>query len=130
MHTTTFFMHAIVLIHCRENLLPIAMAAANAWGLLLSTVMMGYGLVEVPRGLWFDADIDWCLRYTEFTAPGVKEAMVDAEADLYEVARVIMMIDGLSALISLTSCQMVRRKYPLHLKKLILMTHSDHTSTN
>ncbi|KAJ3037907.1 LMBR1 domain-containing protein 2 [Rhizophlyctis rosea] len=65
------------------------MAAANAWGLLLSTFMLGYGLVEVPRGLWYDANVDWCLRYLEFRAPKVKEAMVDAEADLYEAAREI-----------------------------------------
>ncbi|KAJ3035270.1 LMBR1 domain-containing protein 2, partial [Rhizophlyctis rosea] len=65
------------------------MAAANAWGLLLSTVMLGYGLVEVPRGLWYDANVARCLRYLEFRAPKVKEAMVDAEADLYEAAREI-----------------------------------------
>ena len=66
------------------------MAAANAWGLLLSTVMLGYGLVEVPRGLWYDANVERCLRYLEFRAPKVKEDMVDAEADLYEAARVCM----------------------------------------
>lgn len=27
-------------------------AASNAWGLLVSTVLMGYGLVAVPRHLW------------------------------------------------------------------------------
>jgi len=27
-------------------------AASNAWGLLMSTVLMGYGLVAVPRHFW------------------------------------------------------------------------------
>ncbi|TPX57579.1 hypothetical protein PhCBS80983_g03752 [Powellomyces hirtus] len=65
------------------------MAAANAWGLLLITIMMGYGLVEIPRTLWYDANTTWCLRYMEFIVPSVKENMVDAEADIYDIARQI-----------------------------------------
>ncbi|KAI8812480.1 LMBR1-like membrane protein-domain-containing protein [Cladochytrium replicatum] len=72
-----------------SDLLAFAMAGANAWGLLLVTVMLGYGLVEVPRGLWFHASAHWSLRYLEFHAPRRKEAMVDAEAEMYEVAREI-----------------------------------------
>ncbi|KAJ1561091.1 LMBR1 domain-containing protein 2, partial [Nowakowskiella sp. JEL0078] len=71
------------------DLLAFAMAGANAWGLLLITVMLGYGLVEVPRGLWFMASSKWNLRYLEFQAPKRKEVMVDAEAELFEVAREI-----------------------------------------
>ncbi|KAJ3126929.1 LMBR1 domain-containing protein 2 [Nowakowskiella sp. JEL0407] len=71
------------------DLLAFAMAGANAWGLLLVTIMLGYGLIEVPRGLWYNASVQWYLRYLEFQAPRTKEAMVDAEAELYEVAREI-----------------------------------------
>ncbi|KAI9104440.1 LMBR1-like membrane protein-domain-containing protein [Phlyctochytrium arcticum] len=76
----------------KDSLLLMGIAAANAWGLLLSTVMMGYGLVEIPRTLWFDANMAWCLRYAEFSAPGVKENMVDAEADLFEAVREIAVV--------------------------------------
>ncbi|KAI8809742.1 LMBR1-like membrane protein-domain-containing protein [Cladochytrium replicatum] len=72
-----------------SDLLAFAMAGANAWGLLLVTVMLGYGLVEVPRGPWFHASAHWSLRYLEFHVPRRKEAMVDAEAEMYEVAREI-----------------------------------------
>ncbi|KAJ3093164.1 LMBR1 domain-containing protein 2 [Quaeritorhiza haematococci] len=65
------------------------MAGANAWGLLLSTALLGYGLVEVPRGLWYTANTNWNLRYSEFQAPKLKEAVVDAESEIYEVAREI-----------------------------------------
>ncbi|KAJ3298081.1 LMBR1 domain-containing protein 2 [Borealophlyctis nickersoniae] len=85
-----FLIYALAWVKiAKEDLLAIAMAAANAWGLLLITVMLGYGLVEIPRGLWYTANAQWCFRYLEFQAPQVKEAVVDAEADLYEVAREI-----------------------------------------
>jgi hypothetical protein len=64
------------------------MAAANAWGLLLSTVMLGYGVVEIPRGLWYASSTRWSLKYLELQAPKAKETMVDSEAELYEIARV------------------------------------------
>jgi hypothetical protein len=33
------------------------MAMANSWGLFLVIVFMGYGLVAVPRKLWYASDI-------------------------------------------------------------------------
>ncbi|KAJ3010590.1 hypothetical protein HKX48_007319 [Thoreauomyces humboldtii] len=79
----------VVLQIDQDTLLTMGMAAANAWGLLLITIMMGYGLVEVPRTLWYDADTARCLRYMEFIVPGSKESMVDAEAEIYDIARQI-----------------------------------------
>ncbi|KAI8588706.1 LMBR1-like membrane protein-domain-containing protein [Geranomyces variabilis] len=73
----------------KDTLLTMGMAAGNAWGLLLVTIMMGYGLVEVPRTLWYDANTAWSLSYMEFVIPGAKEAMVDAEAEIYDIARQI-----------------------------------------
>ena len=64
------------------------MAAANAWGLLLCTGLLGYGLVEVPRTIWKCSDTVNSLNTLEKKASKVKEEMVDAEAELYEVARV------------------------------------------
>ncbi|KAJ3156197.1 hypothetical protein HDU86_003960 [Geranomyces michiganensis] len=74
----------------KDTLLTMGMAAGNAWGLLLVTIMMGYGLVEVPRTLWYDANTAWSLSYMEFVIPGAKEAMVDAEADIYDLARQVI----------------------------------------
>lgn len=62
-------------------------AAANSWGLLLCMFMMGYGLAEVPRTLWQTSSSTWHLRYLESQVPKFKEATVDSEAELYEVAR-------------------------------------------
>jgi hypothetical protein len=67
--------------------LAFAMAGANAWGLLLCTLMLGYGLVEVPRTLWKSANVAWSLKRMQFESPKVKEAVVDAESEVYEVAK-------------------------------------------
>ena len=63
------------------------MAGANAWGLLLATVMLGYGLIDIPKRLWNNADPEKSLKFLESEAPRVKECMVDSEAEVYEVAK-------------------------------------------
>lgn len=73
-----------------EDLLTLVIPLSNAYGLALLTLLMGYGLVEVPRGLWFNSDINWVLRFIESTLPALKEATVDSEAEVYEVARVTL----------------------------------------
>jgi hypothetical protein len=65
------------------------MAAANAWGLLLLTLMLGYGLVEFPRSLWYSASTRWSLTDCEMSAPRLREAMIDADTEVYDVTRVI-----------------------------------------
>ncbi|KAI8827452.1 hypothetical protein BC829DRAFT_424310, partial [Chytridium lagenaria] len=86
-HSWPRFINAI-----KENLfwgelMPFLMAAANAWGLLVCTFMLGYGFVDIPRKLWYHANARWKLRFLELQAPKTKEAMVDAEAELYDVAK-------------------------------------------
>lgn len=67
-------------------LLDLAIPAMNSYGLILLVLLMSYGLVELPRGLWFESSVDWKLRYLEFKAPALKESCVDTEAEMYEVA--------------------------------------------
>jgi hypothetical protein len=61
---------------------------SNAYGLLLLTLLMSFGLVEIPRGLWFNSSAAWKLRRLENDIPHLKESCVDAEAEVYEVARI------------------------------------------
>ncbi|MES1911995.1 MAG: hypothetical protein MHM6MM_004344 [Cercozoa sp. M6MM] len=35
-----------------DNMVPYLMSLANTWGLLMMVLLLGYGLIEVPRGLW------------------------------------------------------------------------------
>ncbi|KAJ3154904.1 LMBR1 domain-containing protein 2 [Irineochytrium annulatum] len=70
-----------------EDLMDFLMAGANAWGLLLSTAMLGYGFVEIPRRLWWTSDPRWELKFLECKAPRTKEQVVDSEAELYDIAK-------------------------------------------
>lgn len=56
------------------------MAGSNAYGLLLCTVMLGYGLVEYPRSLWYYGGVKTRLTYLEFYAARWKDEAFDAES--------------------------------------------------
>ncbi|KAJ3065069.1 LMBR1 domain-containing protein 2 [Podochytrium sp. JEL0797] len=73
----------------REGLTAILMAAANAWGLLLCTCMLGYGLVEIPRSVWSSALPSKRLHHLESLVPKTREKMIDSEAEMYQIAREI-----------------------------------------
>ena len=49
--------------------------------------MLGYGIVEVPRSIFNTATPRRHLRLLETKVPKLKEATVDSEAELYDVAR-------------------------------------------
>ena len=59
------------------NVLPLLMAIGNTYGLLLICLLLGYGLVDVPRQMYRQSKPFEVLRRSYVTAP-----MVDA--DLYE----------------------------------------------
>mmetsp|Transcript_6418 Transcript_6418/g.20787 ORF Transcript_6418/g.20787 Transcript_6418/m.20787 type:complete len:590 (-) Transcript_6418:341-2110(-) len=60
-------------------------AAANGYGMLLIMVMLGYGLVEVPREAWSKTDPKRLLRWHYCSAPFAESRLLDAQADLQEV---------------------------------------------
>lgn len=64
------------------------MAMANSWGLLLAILFMGYGLVSVPRQLWYVGDTTRQLNTLYMRAPKLKDDFVDAETQVIEVAKV------------------------------------------
>lgn len=49
---TAQFVCVLTLRSCRDGIKQIVIAASNTWGLLMLVVMLGYGLVDVPRWLW------------------------------------------------------------------------------
>jgi len=59
-------------------------AASNAWGLLLSTVLMGYGLVAVPRHLWCLANPSEQLTTLYCAAVAMDEARLSTQDELDE----------------------------------------------
>lgn len=68
------------------------MTLANLFGLSLVVILLSYGLVDVPRTLWHAGDSRRALRYHEFLAPKVKDALNDADAHYDDVHREILAI--------------------------------------
>lgn len=60
-------------------------AASNAWGLLLSTVLMGYGLVAVPRHLWHLANPGEQLVTLYCVAVSMDEARLSTQFELQDI---------------------------------------------
>ena len=60
----------------------IIIGVANAYGLLLIILMLGYGIIAVPRDLWFYSKPEGGLERLYFLAPSVYEAAQDADYDL------------------------------------------------
>jgi hypothetical protein len=87
------------------QLLELAIPLSNAYGLVLLTLFMSYGLVDIPKGLWFNSSPAKKLRHIENDMPLLKESCVDAEAELYAVAGVFVVL---------------RSFLPPHLKRLSL----------
>jgi LMBR1-like membrane protein len=72
----------------RDKLQGYVMAMANSWGLLLAIIFMGYGLVAIPRKLWYTANVRKQLKHLYIRAPKVKEECMDSELEYTDVAKV------------------------------------------
>ena len=68
------------------------MAASNGYGLLLCTLMLGYGFVDFPRSIWYFASNQSRLRKIELEITKIKEEAIDAESDIFEVTRDLAVI--------------------------------------
>ncbi|XP_066584136.1 LMBR1 domain-containing protein 2 homolog [Prorops nasuta] len=62
-----------------QKLKTIASSASNTWGLFLLVLLLGYALVEVPRGLWNASKPGYTLNYSYFKA--AKLSMDKSEAE-------------------------------------------------
>lgn len=73
-----------------SNLTAVGMAAANAWGLLLVIFMMGFGLVEIPKGLWYKSDPKWRFYHTAFQIPEFRDKYIESKEKFLECATEIV----------------------------------------
>ncbi|KAI7900314.1 LMBR1-like membrane protein-domain-containing protein [Cokeromyces recurvatus] len=71
----------------REGIQSYVMAAANSWGLFLVIILMGYGLVSVPRTLWYSANYNRHLNKIYAKAARLKEECMDSELEFNELAK-------------------------------------------
>jgi len=74
----------------RQKLKAIASSASNTWGLFLLVLLLGYALVEVPRGLWNASKPGYTLNYSYFKIAKLSLDKCEAEEtvdDILEVRR-------------------------------------------
>lgn len=71
--------------HRQTGLGAWCIAASNAWGLLVSTVLMGYGLVAVPRHLWRLASPGEQLKALYCVVVRMDEARLSTQFELQDV---------------------------------------------
>lgn len=69
----------------RNELQTIGIAAANTWGLFLLVLLLGYGLVEIPRSHWSGAKKGYLLMKTYFKAAKLMTEKADAEENLEDI---------------------------------------------
>nr|XP_040052232.1 G-protein coupled receptor-associated protein LMBRD2B-like [Gasterosteus aculeatus aculeatus] len=67
------------------ELQTIGITAANTWGLFLLVLLLGYGLVEIPRSYWLASSHGYLLAKTYFKAAKVATEKVAAEENLADV---------------------------------------------
>ncbi|XP_030647316.1 G-protein coupled receptor-associated protein LMBRD2a [Chanos chanos] len=63
----------------------IGITAANTWGLFLLVLLLGYGLVEIPRSCWNASCHGYLLAKTYFKAAKLMTEKADAEEHLEDV---------------------------------------------
>ncbi|XP_066510599.1 G-protein coupled receptor-associated protein LMBRD2B-like [Hoplias malabaricus] len=68
-----------------QDLRTIGITAANTWGLFLLVLLLGYGLVEIPRSYWLASCHGHLLAKTYFKAAKLMTEKTDAEENLEDV---------------------------------------------
>lgn len=63
----------------------IGQCLSASFGLLIMICLLGYGIVDIPRYLWQQADMKRSLTYIEFQAVKMDDAVNDSESALKEV---------------------------------------------
>ena len=70
---------------CSSQLKVLAITASNTWGLFLLVLLLGFGLVEVPRTLWNNSKRGQLLQYTYFKIAKLSTEKSEAEENLEDV---------------------------------------------
>ncbi|XP_049512827.1 G-protein coupled receptor-associated protein LMBRD2B isoform X3 [Dermacentor silvarum] len=79
----------------------VCVSASNTWGLFLLVLLLGHGLVEVPRGLWQRAQPGHTLCHTYFRAAKLSLERAEAQERLDDLLQVIRALQHENR----TSCQ-------------------------
>lgn len=72
----------------RDKIKIIGVTASNTWGLFLLVLLLGYGLVEVPRTVWNSSKRGYMLARTQFKIAKLSTEKSEAEEALEDVLEV------------------------------------------
>ena len=73
----------------------IGVTASNTWGLFLLVLLLGYGLVEVPRHVWNRSKYPYMLSRTYFKIAKQSTEKTEAEENLEDVLEVGLLYFGI-----------------------------------
>lgn len=93
MHRVCVSLFYVATILCRSDLQTIGITAANTWGLFLLVLLLGYGLVEIPRSYWLSSSHSYLLAKIYFKVAKMAAEKSEAEenlADIMEVTRCVI----------------------------------------
>ena len=69
----------------RPKLYTLIVTASNTWGLFLLILLLGHGLVDIPRGFWRASSLSFRLAYTQFKLAKVSSEKAEADEELEDV---------------------------------------------
>lgn len=72
-----------------DALLGFAVCLANTWGMFLLVLMLGYGLVEVPRSLWYKGNLLLRLKYAHYRTAQVYHQSEAAKDELFQTLKLL-----------------------------------------
>ncbi|MEQ2286979.1 LMBR1 domain-containing protein 2-B, partial [Ameca splendens] len=75
------------------ELQTIGIAAANTWGLFLLVLLLGYGLVEIPRSYWLSSSNSFLLAMAYFKVAKLATEKAAAEENLADVMEEVAVIN-------------------------------------
>ena len=62
--------------------------AANTWGLLILVLLLGFGLVDMPRSFWNQGRLEYQMQKTYYNVAKLRNDMEEAKDKLDEVFKV------------------------------------------
>lgn len=72
----------------------VCVSASNTWGLFLLVLLLGHGLVEVPRSLWHQAQPGHALCHTYFRAAKLSLERAEAQEHLDDLLQEIQQVSS------------------------------------
>mmetsp|Transcript_4355 Transcript_4355/g.5665 ORF Transcript_4355/g.5665 Transcript_4355/m.5665 type:complete len:564 (+) Transcript_4355:165-1856(+) len=72
-----FYLHSL-------NVIPVLITVANTYGLLMVSLLLGYGLIALPRAIWRQASANYELRKAQIMAVAADEALFEAVWELQD----------------------------------------------